>query len=163
MMRVPPLTAAHLRSCANEAAHAAASSLSASSPARTAPAAPPTAHADESRPAIWSPSATGRLFDRSKILRSNADVICPARGLRVGRQDRRSRERQRDRQGERDFASVSLLWLLLGAPLTLLETASSYSPDGFGPRRRSQECASALKSTVRLDSTAASVMRGSSV
>src|SRR5262249_52170705 len=64
---------------------------------------------------------------------------------------------------ERDFASVSLLWLLLGAPLTLLETASSYSPDGFGPRRRSQECASALKSTVRLDSTAASVMRGSSV
>src|SRR5262249_1781411 len=46
-------------------------------------------------------------------------------------------------------------------PLALLETASSYSSGGFGPRRRSQEWASALKSTVRLDGTAASVMRGS--
>ena len=71
-------------------------------PAGTTPASKPTAHAGESRPAIRSPSAASRRFDRREVLRS--DVIGPARGLRVGGEDRRSCEQQCDRKGERDFA-----------------------------------------------------------
>src|SRR5215468_4276078 len=73
-------------------------------PAGTTPAPKPTAGADESRPAIRSLSAASRRFDRREVLRSTGDVIGPARGLRVGGDDRRSCEQQRDRKGERDFA-----------------------------------------------------------
>src|SRR5580704_17442884 len=73
-------------------------------PAGTTPAPKSTAGADESRPAIRSPAAASRRFDRREVLRSTGDVIGPARSLRVGGENRRSCEQQRDRKGERDFA-----------------------------------------------------------
>jgi len=73
-------------------------------PAGTAPAAKPTAGANKSGPAIRSPSAASRRFDRREVLRSTGDIIGPARGLRVGGEDRRSCEQQCDRKAARDFA-----------------------------------------------------------
>src|SRR6266516_6851995 len=93
-------------------------------PAGTTPASVPTARADKSRPTIGSPSPARRRFDRREILRSTGDVIGPAQGLRVGGQDRRSCEQQRDRKGERDFAhQFSPLGLSGCAPLGSAEAA----------------------------------------
>src|SRR5438874_4352606 len=79
------------------------------SPTGAAPAAPAAAAAGESRPAIRSPSPARRRFDGGKILRSAADVVGSARGLRVGGECRRPCERQREREGEHGFAHRFLL------------------------------------------------------
>src|SRR5215813_3093939 len=92
-------------------------------PAGTTPATEPTAHADKARPTIGSPSPASRRFDRREVLRSTGDVIGPARGLRVGSQDRRSCEQQRDRKGERDFAHQFSPWFVGMCPLGSAETA----------------------------------------
>src|SRR5262245_19684380 len=90
----------------------AAASSCAGLPAGTTPATEPTAHADKARPTIGSPSPASRRFDRREVLRSTGDVIGPARGLRVGGQDRRSCEQRRDRKGERDFAHQFSPWFV---------------------------------------------------
>src|SRR6516164_11118301 len=92
-------------------------------PAGTTPASKPTADANKARPAIRSPSAARRRFDRREVLRSTGDVIGSARGLRVGGEDRRSCEQQCDRKGERDFAHQFLLRFAGCAPLGSAETA----------------------------------------
>src|SRR4029453_11088388 len=91
----------------NEATIVAASRLSITNRGGTSSAA--AADAGESRPAIRSPSPARRRFDGGKILRSAADVVGSARGLRVGGECRRPCERQREREGERGFAHRFLL------------------------------------------------------
>lgn len=76
---------------------------------RPRPAPKPTADPGKSWTAVGSPSPASRRFDQRKILRTRGNPVGPARGLRVGRQDRRSREQQRDRKPKRDFAHRSSL------------------------------------------------------
>ena len=71
---------------------------------RPTPAPKPTADPGKSWTAVGSPSPASRRFDQRKILRTRRDLISPAPGLRVGRQDRRSGEQQRDRERKCDFA-----------------------------------------------------------
>src|SRR5215510_10224913 len=107
----------------DDEAAGAASPFACPLPAGTTPASEPAAHADKSRPTIRSPSPARRRFDRGEILRSTADVIGPARGLRVGGKRRRSCEQQRDRKDERDFAHQFSPRFAGCAPLGSAETA----------------------------------------
>jgi hypothetical protein len=59
---------------------------------RPTPAPNPTADPGKSWTAVGSPSPASRRFDQRKILRTRGNPVGPARGLRVGRQDRRSRD-----------------------------------------------------------------------
>src|SRR5262245_23133722 len=112
----------------------AAASSCAGLPAGTTPATEPTAHADKARPTIGSPSPASRRFDRREVLRSTGDAISPARGLRVGSQDRRSCEQQRDRKGERDFAHQLSPWFVGMCPTWQCRDRPFYRPGLFGPR-----------------------------
>ena len=75
------------------------------------PAPKPTADPGKSWTAVGSPSPASRRFDQRKILRTRRDLISPAPGLRVGRQDRRSGEQQRDRERKCDFAHRFPPWI----------------------------------------------------
>ena len=78
---------------------------------RPTPAPKPTADPGKSWTAVGSPSPASRRFDQRKILRTRRDPVGAARGLRVGRQDRRSREQHPDRERKRDFAHRSSPWI----------------------------------------------------
>src|SRR5262249_9426304 len=103
-------------------------------PAGTTPASKPTADANKARPAIRSPSAARRRFDRREVLRSTGDVLGPARGLRVGGEDRRSCEQQCDRKGERDFAHQVSPEVCGMCPTWQCRDRPFYRGRSFGPR-----------------------------
>ncbi len=77
-------------------------------PARSAPAAIGAANPVPSRRAERTPSAAGRLRDRSGVLRQRMEAT-RLLGLRVGRQSHRAQHKSRCSQSHRKFSHETLL------------------------------------------------------
>ena len=101
----------------------------------------PTADPGKSWTTVGSPSPASRRFDQRKILRIRGDPISPMRGLRVGRQDRRSGEQQCDRERKHDFAHLP--GFDGKSPSVFLDTDSwvqQYSFTGRTAKRATRRC-----------------------
>lgn len=115
-------------------------------PAGATPASAWAANPRESGPAIRPPSPAGGAFDRRKVLRRAVDVAGPARGLRGGRQGRRSRNQQSDRQSPCHFAHRFLsirVVVTLSPSAHRLDTFLAISPiGGAAPGWDAHDCGS---------------------